>query len=338
MKIHLWSPGFDPSDGGIQAYSHELRRALTAIPAVTRIASIERGSSVATFIGKASWRALRERPDWIFTTHRNFLPLAKWLRKFTGSKVAASLHGIEAWHAPPYHLRIADLLLPVSTFTRDRVAAALGETIPRMELLANTFDAERFFPGDAPAGLRHRHALPPGAPVLLTVGRLDANETYKGHDQVLQALPAVLERHPQCRYLIVGAGSDRSRLELLRDRLVLGNSVIFTGRVSAEELPDYYRLSDVFVMPSKGEGFGIALLEAMACGIPVIAGYKDGCHDALRGGELGRLVDPDRPEEITQAIFDALDTRPGASVPVAKYFGRDAFHHRLEEIINSCAA
>ena len=74
-----------------------------------------------------------------------------------------------------------------------------------------------------------------------------------------------------------------------------------------EELPDYFRLADVFVMPSTGEGFGIVFLEAMATGVRVIAGNQDGSRDALCDGALGTLVDPENCEELASAIQAALD-------------------------------
>ena len=79
-----------------------------------------------------------------------------------------------------------------------------------------------------------------------------------------------------------------------------------TGFVSDEELCDHYNLCDVFAMPSKGEGFGIVYLEALACGKPVLAGNKDGAVDPLINGELGCLVDPDNLQEITDSLINIL--------------------------------
>ena len=98
----------------------------------------------------------------------------------------------------------------------------------------------------------------------MTVSRLASSEQYKGHDRVIRTLPRLLSQHPETIYLIVGDGDDRPRLESLAVECGVAEKVQFAGLVPPEELPDYFRLADVFVMPSTGEGFGIVFLEAMA--------------------------------------------------------------------------
>ena len=110
---------------------------------------------------------------------------------------------------------------------------------------------------------------------------------------MIRALPRILADHPETIYLIVGDGDDRPRLEALSAEIGVADKVRFVGSARAEELPDYFRLADVFVMPSTGEGFGIAFLEAMASGIPVIGGNQDGSLDPLGDGTLGIAVDPE---------------------------------------------
>lgn len=89
--------------------------------------------------------------------------------------------------------------------------------------------------------------------------------------------------------------------------------VIFAGRIAEKEKAEHYRLADVYVMPSSGEGFGIVYLEALACGIPVIGSKIDGSRDALREGQLGLLVNPTGPAELRASYSpDAADRqRPG---------------------------
>jgi glycosyltransferase involved in cell wall biosynthesis len=82
--------------------------------------------------------------------------------------------------------------------------------------------------------------------------------------------------------------------------------VVFAGYVPDPELPDYFALAHVFAMPSTGEGFGIAFLEAAASGLPVIGGNSDGSVDALADGRIGRLIDPQAPAELEGAVIDVL--------------------------------
>jgi glycosyltransferase involved in cell wall biosynthesis len=85
--------------------------------------------------------------------------------------------------------------------------------------------------------------------------------------------------------------------------LNLQNIVKLIGYIPDEEVNNHYQMGDVFIMPSKGEGFGIVFIEAMACGSPVIAGNQDGSVDALKNGELGVLVNPNNVDEIINAVI-----------------------------------
>ena len=105
---------------------------------------------------------------------------------------------------------------------------------------------------------------------------------------------------------MVGKGNDKSRIEKLIHDLNLEACVTLTGFIPDEELCDHYNLCDVFAMPSKGEGFGIVYLEALACGKPTLGGNQDGAIDALCQGELGALVDPDNIDEIAHTLVQIL--------------------------------
>ena len=261
-----------------------------------------------------SWRlltsGLRERPDLVITTHVNFSPIAKILRQLRGIPYLAVGHGIEVWtlrnrSAGP-GLRAANGLVAVSEFTRNRMAEVLKIEPGRIEILPNSFEESRFNLAPKPQFLLDRYGLRSDQPVVLSVGRLAQEDRYKGYDQILRALPEVRTEIPNVRYILGGAGPDRSRLEALIDELGIKASVTFAGYVSDDELCAHYNLCDLFAMPSKGEGFGIVFLEAMACGKPVLAGNKDGSVDALRNGELGVLVDPDNLQELSAAIVAVL--------------------------------
>ncbi|MEZ5855402.1 MAG: glycosyltransferase [Hyphomicrobiaceae bacterium] len=128
--------------------------------------------------------------------------------------------------------------------------------------------------------------------VILTFGRMSADERYKGFDEVIEAMPRLIAQRPDLVYVAAGDGSDRARLEAKAQALGVGDHVKFTGRISESDKADLYRLADAYVMPSSGEGFGFVILEALACGLPVMASTADGTREAVRNGELGLLVDP----------------------------------------------
>ena len=172
-------------------------------------------------------------------------------------------------------------------------------------------DTDFFTPGPRPEYLDRRHDLA-GKRVMLTVARLARR---KGHDLVLRAL-TFLKDCGDIRYVIVGSGEDRSRLEEIVEREGLENRVIFAGRVPDCELPDYYRLCDLYVMPNREvpevtdslEGFGISFIEASACGKPAIAGRSGGTSAAVLDDETGYIVDPEDPVELASKIRLLLDT------------------------------
>jgi len=251
-----------------------------------------------------------QRPDLIITTHLNFTLVARWLKRWLGIPYWTVAHGVEAWDITRPALRAAlqdaDRILAVSSYTRDRLLKEQSLDPSRVVLLPNTFDPQRFHIAPKPKHLLQRYGLSPDRCLILTVARLDRNEQYKGYDQILRAMPVVRHQLPQAHYILVGKGDDRPRVESLIHQLGLQDCVTMAGFVPDDELTDHYNLCDVFAMPSKGEGFGIVYLEALACGKPTLGGNQDGAIDALCRGELGVLVNPDDVDAIAQALTRLL--------------------------------
>jgi phosphatidylinositol alpha-1,6-mannosyltransferase len=266
-------------------------------------------------------------------------PLAALLARLLRAKLWVQLHGVEAWQPPSWLQRRsmgeATLLTAVSRYTRRRVLAWLSIDPHNIRVLPNTVDP-RFTPGPKPRDLVERHGLE-GRKLLLTVSRLAGAERYKGHDRVIQVLPEVLVRHPDAVYVVVGDGDDRVRLEALVRVTGVDTAVRFVGQVAGPELLDYYRLADVFVMPSTGEGFGIVFLEASAVGLSVIAGNCDGSIDALGEGRIGTLVDPDDQASLVDAIAAAFDHEPKqASDPTeSRRFAVQNFARHVNDLLRS---
>lgn len=297
-----------------------------------------------SFLWRTWRRALRAEPiDLVICGHRHLLPAAWALARARRARLVLIIHGIEAWTPPKrafarWLAGDIDALIAVSRLSATRFAAWSRWPAERSFILPNSVDLERFVPRPKNARLRAQYRLN-GGKVILTLGRLAANERYKGVDEVIALMPRLLARYPDLQYLVAGDGADRPRLAAKAEALGLGGAVVFAGHVAEACKVDTYNLADAFVMPSTGEGFGIVLIEAVACGVPVIGSRVDGAREALLDGALGRLVDPAEPEELYAAIVAALDADgPRQRHPAVAAFSDQRFAGRVGDWLADMAA
>lgn len=276
------------------------------------------------------------RPKAVFCGHVNMAALAALVANLTGAKLVIQLHGIDVWKPPGWLNRravgAADVVLCVSRDTRRRMLVWSDIAPERVVVLPNTV-GENFCPGDARA-TQEQYKLGQ-RPLLLSVSRLDSRERYKGQDRVIEALPRILKECPGALYLIVGEGDDRRRLERLSRAAGVEKHVRFLGALPAEDLLELYRATDLFVLPSTGEGFGIAFIEAMACGTPALGFADAGASDALIDGTLGCIAN----HETLAADILAVLARPRPSPQelarrVREVFGREVFQTRAKAILS----
>jgi glycosyltransferase involved in cell wall biosynthesis len=334
-----------PRDGPVQLIGKTDRSAQWNGLPLRGSGRVGRRLRTSHFVATLVALAVTRRPRVIISTHVHFGPVAHGLSRLFGIPFVLVAHGVEI--GPQLSgsrlraLRAAQAIWSVSRWTRDRLLA-IGVRENRIHIVAETVSAARFDTRKPIAELRARHILGKDDRVILTVARLVREEGYKGCDKVLMALPAVLENLGSVRYLIVGTGDDVGRLQTLAASLGVDRQVTFCGFVSEAELPSYYRLADVFAMPSSGEGFGIAFLEAMASGVPVLGGNRDGASDALADGELGLLVEPSSIDAIAAGLIRLLK-REGPSLWFSpallrarclQRFGEAAFRRRIHDALS----
>ena len=239
-------------------------------------------------------------------------PLARALARLLGARYWLQVHGVDIWE-PQNRLQrasieAADLVTAVSRITRRRLLGWTDLSPDRVRVLPNTV-REVFVPGPPTPSLAARLGVSPecAGPFILTVGRLASTERSKGHEQVFTAIADLRVRFPGLVYLIAGDGDDRQRLEECARQQGLGPECVrFLGWVPDEDLPDLYRLADLFVMPSTAEGFGIVFLEAAACGLRVVGGAGDGSIDTIQDSRVGETVDPDNRAGLVEAIAHGL--------------------------------
>ena len=289
----------------------------------------------------ARWLQARHNiPYGIFTYGAELLLLDQKLRRsrfkhWTGRKL----------------LEGASVFVAISHWTAEytrRILSELGlqRQADNVRVVPLGTDPGEFQPGLSTTDVRRTYGLEGGGgPWILTVARLD---WHKGFDTVIRALPAVRAAHPNARYAIGGVGEARSYLERLAAELQLGDAVRFLGFVPEADLPALYNTADVFALVSRRydllvEGFGIAVMEASASGVPVVAGREAGLIDAVRDGETGLLVDPYNPAAVAEGLNrllsdSALRQRMGKAGrrAVETYFNWDRVVRDIEDIEASC--
>jgi phosphatidyl-myo-inositol dimannoside synthase len=337
--LALLTDGFG-GHGGIAQYNRDFLTALAMMDDISEVAVLPRWSDVhprdlpprvrqypaagskSDYSAKAIWLALTAGPfDLVFCGHPFMAPLGAAAAKLLRAPMWLQLHGVDAWdplgRLTRWGAAQSARVTAVSRYTRHRFLQWADVDPSRVSVLSNTFEA-RFSAGPKPLHLLERHGLQ-GKKVLLTVSRLWSSERYKGHDRVIRVLPQVLAEGHDAVYIVVGDGDDLPRLQAEAAEAGVSGRVVFTGRVSETDLPDYYRAADVFVMPSTGEGFGIAFLEAAAAGVPVIGGDCDGSVDALADGAIGLPVDPHDPQALAAAISSRLREGRPAAIDVGRF-------------------
>ncbi len=295
------------------------------------------GGSKRRFVAAACASALAG-VDLVVLEHPHIAPIGWVVARARRTRMVVFVHGIDVWTSlrpvRRWTLRHADLVLCVSRTTQQRAIAAGNVVSSKTSVLFNCLDPSIQLEAQA----RKTH----GPPSMLTVARIDVDDWYKGHRQVIESVPSLLIGFPDLTYDIVGDGNGRPELEDLANRLGVGKAIRFHGMVSDEELAECYARASFFIMPSQSEGFGYVFLEAMAHGLPAIGGNMDASTEVIVDEETGLLVDPTSVDAVRAAaermLADAaLRTRMGQASArrVERYF---MFSNFREELIRRLTA
>lgn len=295
----------------------------------------------------------RNKYDLIVCSHLSLAPVAGAIRFVYRTPFWVVCHGIEAWRPIPTlehaALKAAELALPISQFTALKLQEVNGIRASKMRVLYNAVPAHLASLLWSPDGTPG--AAPPagGERVLLSVGRLNAADAFKGLDTVIRAFPKILAVAPNARYVIVGEGNDRPKLEGLAAGVGVADRLTFAGEVSDAQLAVLYRTCEVFVMPSRalgadgpasGEGFGRVYVEAALAGKPAVGSRAGGAAEAVLDGRTGLLVDPLSVDEVARAVIILLgDTEVARSMGAAgrkwalENFTQEAMSRALERLL-----
>jgi len=258
-------------------------------------------------------RAARRHAKLALAGHPNLGPVLQTLRLFAPRMESIiCAHGVEVWEPLPARrrnaLRRATLVLAPSCATRDHLVSVQGVEPHRVRVLPWALDPD--FETRAAAGPRSAPPaeFPPGR-VILSVGRWVASERYKGMDTLILAMSRLLLRWPDLQLVLVGSGDDRGWLEHIARDCGVQRHVHFLTDIPYGQLSACYEASEIFALPSRGEGFGFVYLEAMARGKPVIGGAHGGAPEVIQDGTTGYLVQHGETVQLATSI-DALLSNP----------------------------
>ena len=265
---------------------------------------------------KSLWLALTHRFDAIHAGRALPEGITAWLvARLTLHPVVIYAHGEELttwgyggkYKAMCFALRHADRVIANSEFTRDELLK-MGVEESRIHLIYPGVDVERFRPSLECTDLRQSVGVTDAGKLILSVGRLSRR---KGFDQVIQALPVLVDAGLDVRYALIGIGEDQDYLLNLALVHGVADRVHLLGHVSVDELPRWYNACDVFAMPNRDingdtEGFGMVFIEAAACGKPTIAGQAGGTGAAVLDRITGLRIPGDSLEHVTAALVSIL--------------------------------
>jgi phosphatidylinositol alpha-1,6-mannosyltransferase len=277
------------------------------------------GKNRVAFILKTLLAA--KTPDVIIISHINLAVIGLLIKTINPKcKIWLIAHGIEVWRplssVKKLFLKQCDKVICVSNFTKQQMISRHNTNAAICEVLNNAVDPFIKLPiiFTKPDQLLKRYRLSKDTPVVFTLTRLASTEQYKGHDQVIKVIGRLRLKFPGIKYILAGQYDHKEeiRIQKLLNDAKVEEDVILTGFIEESEIADHFLLADLFVLPSKKEGFGIVFIEALACGLPVICGNADGSIDAICNGELGRAINVDNPVELENAIADYL------SIPLTK--------------------
>lgn len=286
--------------------------------------------------------------DTLILNHINMAAVGLAIKLFNPKcRVMFIAHGIEVWRPISFikkiFLKRCDNIICVSEFTRTELMRWHNVNPGKCIVLNNAIDPFMKLPVDLdkPAALMKRYGLTHKNDILFTLTRLASTEQYKGYDQVIQSVAKLKTKFPQIKYVIAGQSDEeeKQRINNLISQHKAEGLVILAGFINEDELTDHFLMADLFILPSKKEGFGIVLIEALACGLPVICGNSDGSVDAVKHGQLGTAINPDNAEELELAIIKHLENRTSLAERARlqqeciSYFNSDTYIANLEKVL-----
>lgn len=244
----------------------------------------------------------------LFSNHKNLAIICKLIKTLKpGIKYIILAHGREIWDYPPtWFTRIsfkdASKIIAVSNYTKNKIIELYLLKENQIEVVHNALDPDFAVSENIKNNLPYTEK----DRLLLTVCRLNKSEPGKGVDTVIKSLPKVLEKVNNLTYIVIGTGDLIEELSNLAIKLKIEKNVIFIENASDNILKEYFKRCEIFVMPSKQEGFGLVFIEAMNYKKPVIGCDAGGITDIIDHGKNGYLVPENNSDQLSEYLIKLL--------------------------------
>lgn len=310
MAKILFLSGDQAQIGGIEKYNHDLMESISSSGVDILLIQRKQGGifQKILFLLKIISTLFRNKVDYIVCGHLYFSSIPLFFNLIFGTAYSISIYGIEAIKITNVFHRIAikkaKKVIVISEYTKSLIRNQFDLMDSAYFYLPSSVDENIFCIKEDKTAIKKKYDLE-GQLVILTLSRLSSDEE-KGQDRVLKAFNKIATKDLHVKYVIAGPGTDTRVEKVLLSNSNLNSKVIQMGSVTSEQRVELYNLCDLFILPSKNEGFGIVFIEALSCGIPIIAPDGFGCREALLDGDLGYLVDPDDIDAMASKIISIL--------------------------------
>ena len=318
MKVLFITRKYPPSIGGMQLFARDVYVALSK---KTDTELIKWGGSnkylpivLPYFLIRASWALLKGGIDVIHVHDGLLSPLGFVLSRIFRKPFTVEIHGLDLTYknslyqlVVPWAVKKADTIFCISKAAADEVIAR-GSSKDKIKVIPLAVNDTIYDPSKRQE-LRQRLALKPDAKILITVGRLVKR---KGAAWFIEnVLPTVVAKHPKTIYVVAGGGEEQENIEIAISKAEMQKHVRLLGKIDNEYIAAVYNGADVFVMPNlvvSGdiEGFGLVVLEAALCALPIVASALEGIKDAVTDGQNGILVETRDVAGFMHAIDEFL--------------------------------
>ncbi len=323
MKILFLALGIYHPEGGIERFNQRVLRVLSETIEETKLGNLSvislrdqteqpppikwihfKGYSskkFGAFFGFLN-ELIKQKPNLLLYGHILFTPLAFFTKLLLPkSKSILFIHGIEAWKKPKlipnwFYKFSYDQILSVSDYSAKTMSESFHISRNKFYIIGNSIDINI-----QDSMIEKKNKLT-SKPIIVSVSRLSKQSKHKNIEKVIYSLPMILAEYPNLKYYIIGEGDWRPELQILVNTLNLQNAVRFFGAINDEEKYRILSQSNLFVLPSTKEGFGIVFLEAWANGLPIIASNKGAAPEIIDNGIDGLCVEP-IPSKIADAVL-----------------------------------